>query len=191
MTEQINKPPNAPPNNDTRPPHQRAYENLNKALANYPDGSPEHQKTLQAKEQLEKKYPELKVDSANAMTEPSMDKTVHGNTESNKDIGSKPSTQSDDGQTSTTATDDDKDDTTPINSSERADLVPASGSDPFANLRQHMRESKGNTENKNPTEPNTKNDSSPLESLRARYSQPQPDSSQDSTNKDSKDNIGT
>ncbi len=75
MTEQINKPPNVPPNNDTRPPHQRAYENLNKALTNYPVGSPEHEKTLKAKEQLEQKHPDLKVDSVNAMTEPSIDKT--------------------------------------------------------------------------------------------------------------------
>jgi hypothetical protein len=111
MIEQGNQPPSRPPNKDSKPAYQSVYERANKALEDNPVGSTKYEEALKAKEQIEKNHPEL-VDSANTMTEPSFDKTLHDNIESNKDISSKPSTQSDDGQSSTTATDDTQDKTT-------------------------------------------------------------------------------
>ncbi|OIP75664.1 MAG: hypothetical protein AUK48_07070 [Oscillatoriales cyanobacterium CG2_30_44_21] len=157
-----NKPSIAADTNQPNKGQLVAYKNLKDIKAKHEADGTTHSadyKTNQGNlERLESRFPSL--------TEPSIDKTVHDNTESNKDGGSKPITQSDDGQSSTTATDDDKDNTTQSNSSEPTHLGPASGSDPFANLRKRMGETKGNTETSNSTEPNTKTDSHPLDKYR-------------------------
>lgn len=105
MSEQPKQPPNKPPN-DT-PSYQKLYDKANIALANEPVDSPAYQQALEIKKSVEENHPELKVDSATSMTEPSIDKAVHDSAESNKDIGAKPSSQNGDGQSSTSSSTDD------------------------------------------------------------------------------------
>ena len=113
MSEKLNQSPNNPRDVDAKPAYQSLYERASNALADEPVDSSKYQQALGIKAQIEKNHPELKVDSATSMTEPSIDKAVQENAESNKDIAPKPTSTSGDDNSSSTSqpTDTSQDDT--------------------------------------------------------------------------------